>query len=220
MLAFRRCGVLQPSVATFKRQFRAQKDAPTNAFTETLNLPTTSFPIRAEAYKNEPPLVDLCCDKVYAWQQKHMKEQPRYVLHDGPPFANGSLHMGHLLNKVLKDATNRYKLLRGHQIAFTPGWDCHGLPIELKALEALRMKGGLDAAKLSAMQIRELAQGFALAAIEGQKKDFRRWGVMGDWNSPYLTMLPEYEAEQLEVFLAMFSRGLIYRARKQIPSKR
>lgn len=200
-----------------KRFFRAQKDAPANAYTSTLQLPVTDFPIRAEAFKKEPLMLDLCCDKVYSWQAQAMKGKQSFVLHDGPPFANGSLHMGHLLNKVLKDVTNRYKLLQGHRISFFPGWDCHGLPIELKALEALRAsKGDLHAKQLSPIQIRELARGFASTAIKGQKEDFRRWGIMGDWDNSYLTMHPEFEAEQLDVFMSMFSRGLIYRARKPV----
>ncbi len=161
-----------------------------------------------------------------------------FTLHDGPPYANGRLHIGHFLNKTLKDTVNRYKLLRGFRIKFIPGWDCHGLPIELKALEALRSaaapssgSGGSQAAhsassasssssagsiadSLSPLEIRAVAKKFALGAIESQMRDFRAWGVMADWARRYITMDPAYEAAQIQVFGAMAAKGLIYRGLK------
>ena len=127
----------------------------------------------------------------------HLYLQP-FVLHDGPPYANGPLHMGHALNKVLKDIVNRYNLLRGKHVVFVPGWDCHGLPIELKALES-HPDGRRG---MSHLQIRAAAKAWALAAIETQKADFIRWGVMADWvegdgQGYYTTMAPQYEAAQL-----------------------
>lgn len=164
--------------------------------------------MRADAFKREPDLIRL---DVYRWQEK--REGKQFTLHDGPPYANGSPHMGHALNKILKDVTNRYKILQGYRVNYIPGWDCHGLPIELKALELLK---GAQRNELTPQKIRTQAKSFALSQIEVQKKEFVRWGVLGDWDDPYLTMDPRYEAQQLGVFLKMFSAGLIYRDYKPV----
>ena len=150
-----------------------------NILRHTLNLPKTNLPMKANAAKREPYMVDRTTTNLYKWQQEMKRDYENdYVLHDGPPYANGSLHMGHLLNKTLKDIGNRYQLLNGKRIDYIPGWDCHGLPIELKALQNLSQD---EREKLSPGEIRELAREVAIEAIEGQRNDFKRWGVMADW---------------------------------------
>ncbi|CAA2996733.1 isoleucine--tRNA ligase, chloroplastic mitochondrial [Olea europaea subsp. europaea] len=143
-----------------------------------------------------------------------------FVLHDGPPYANGDLHMGHALNKILKDIINRYKLLQNYQVHYVPGWDCHGLPIELKVLQSLDQ----DARKeLTPLKLRAKAAKFAKATVKTQMAAFKRYGVWADWEHPYLTLDPEYEAAQIEVFGQMALQGCIYRGRKPVhwsPSSR
>nr|KAF6395278.1 isoleucyl-tRNA synthetase 2, mitochondrial [Rousettus aegyptiacus] len=156
--------------------------------------------------------------ELYSWQRER-KAKTEFCLHDGPPYANGDPHVGHALNKILKDIANRYHMMRGSRIHFVPGWDCHGLPIEIKALSEL----GGNTQNLSAMEIREKARSFAKAAIEKQKSAFIRWGVMADWNNSYYTFDGRYEAKQLRIFYQMFEKGLIYRSYKPVfwsPSSR
>lgn len=182
----------------------------------TLSLPTTTFPLHPKHAVNEPVLAPRLADSHYKRQAElHAAEPPEaeFVLHDGPPYANGELHMGHFLNKTLKDMINRWMLLRGRRIRFTPGWDCHGLPIELRALQ---LAGATAAHTLPPLQILEQAAACALEAIEAQRASFMRWGIMGDWSRPYTTMQPEYEAAQLGVLEAMLGRGLIVRGERPV----
>ena len=153
-----------------------------------------------------------------------------YVLHDGPPYANGDLHIGHALNKILKDFINRSRMLRGDKVRYVPGWDCHGLPIELKVLQQIndknkkiKKKTGEMPPPLTPLQLRERAAQFAQETVENQRESFKRYGVWADWDAPYLTLQPQYEAAQLRVFAAMFKRGSIYRGLKPVwysPSSR
>eukprot|EP00644_Phytophthora_capsici_P013267 jgi/Phyca11/560976/estExt2_Genewise1.C_PHYCAscaffold_51085 len=189
---------------------------------QTLNLPATRFPMRANAAVREPQLHARCVTAAYA-EQAQDGNRPLFVLHDGPPFANGSLHMGHFLNKTLKDIINRYQLLRGRRVQYVPGWDCHGLPIEHKALSLLQ----LEANELSPAQVRALSRQLARKAVQEQQKDFERWGVLADWSgaddSVYLTMNPSYEAQQYDVLKKMVHDGLIFRGFKPVywsPSSR
>ncbi len=143
-----------------------------------------------------------------------------WVLHDGPPYANGDLHIGHALNKILKDFINRYATLRGRRVRFVPGWDCHGLPIELKVLQTMAPDAR---AALTPLKLRAKAKAFALKAVDAQRTQFQRYGVWGDWEAPYLTLQPEYEAAQVGVFGQMFLNGHIYRGKKPVnwsPSSR
>lgn len=191
------------------------------AMRKTLNLPATGFPMRANAVRREPELHARCVTHVYAAQRNDRADRDVFVLHDGPPFANGQLHMGHFLNKVLKDVMNRYKLLRGFRIDYVPGWDCHGLPIEVKALGRLQQSQDLD--KLSPSEVRRLSRELAQAAVADQKNDYLRWGVLADWDDVYLTMAPEYEAKQYDVLKRMVHDGLIFRGFKPVywsPSSR
>ncbi|OQR91430.1 isoleucyl-tRNA synthetase [Achlya hypogyna] len=184
---------------------------------KTLNLPKTEFPMRANATVREPQLHARCVTELYATQRLTRADAPTYVLHDGPPFANGSLHTGHFLNRVLKDMLNRYKLLRGYQIDYIPGWDCHGLPIEIKALERLK---DTNRDQMDPAEIRRHSRELALEAIAGQKKDLQRWGVLADWSgapgTAYHTMDPSYEVKQYDVFKQMVQDGLISQGYKPV----
>ena len=135
------------------------------------------------------------------------------MLHDGPPYANGDLHIGHALNKLLKDFINRKQLLNGKQVHYIPGWDCHGLPIELKVLQTMKSK---ERQNLTPIALREKAAEFAKETVEKQSKSFQRYGVFGDFENPYLTLQPEFEAAQIEVFGEMFKKGYIFRGRKPV----
>ncbi|KAJ1799096.1 isoleucine-tRNA ligase [Coemansia sp. RSA 2399] len=188
-------------------------------YSHTLKLPKTEFPLRANAARREKQFRERCTDLLYEWQLKNNKG-PQFVLHDGPPYANGDLHIGHFMNKVLKDIINRYQVLQGKRVLYIPGFDGHGLPIEQKALESLK---GRDRDLLDPMKIRHLARDFALRAVAKQTTSFREYAVMGDWTNRYLTLDPAYEANQLEVFREMFLRGYIYRQNKPVfwsPSSR
>ena len=179
-------------------------------YATTLCLPTTEFPMRADAIEREPKLREACTEKLYK-KQLEKKDSPLFVLHDGPPYANGVPHMGHALNKILKDMTNRYKILSGYKVIFIPGFDCHGLPIELKALEQAR-----EEEKVSAREVRRKAREWAEKQIEVQKECFKQWGILGEWEEPYLTMSPSYEASQLRVFGELWRKGLVYRGLKPV----
>jgi isoleucyl-tRNA synthetase len=182
-----------------------------------VNLPRTDFPMRADAARRELNYLARCTTDLYAWQERERPaDGPRFVLHDGPPFANGVPHMGHALNKIIKDIVNRYRLLRGDRISYVPGWDCHGLPIELKALARLPGDSSWSAEDVPAVAVRSAARQEAEAAIVAQREQFERWGVMGDWERSYLTMTPEYEAGQLRIFRRMVEKGLIYRALRPV----
>ncbi|GAB5368908.1 hypothetical protein AAMO2058_001359700 [Amorphochlora amoebiformis] len=201
-------------------RWRSLSDASNSAnnyYGETLLLPSTPLPIRANASSRELDYQPIVCDELYERQKKERDNNPTFVLHDGPPYANGDLHMGHAMNKILKDIINRHKLLKGYKIDYIPGWDCHGLPIELKAMDDKASE------KLSPEDLRRRAGDFAKATVEKQLHEFQRWGVMADWKNAYKTLDPEYEAAQLRVFLQMVQKGLIYRASKPVywsPSSR
>ncbi len=190
------------------------------SYKDTVNLPQTKFDMRANAVKREPEIQKFWEDnKIY---DRLSQENPGdiFILHDGPPYANGSLHIGHALNKILKDIINRYQFLQGRKVRYVPGWDCHGLPIELKVLQNMKQAERQD---LTPIKLRQKAKDFALEAVDGQRKGFKRYGVWGDWEHPYLTLTPEYEAAQIEVFGQMFLKGYIYRGLKPVnwsPSSR
>ncbi|KAH8331827.1 hypothetical protein KR074_004988 [Drosophila pseudoananassae] len=199
----------------------AQKDV--KKYTDTINLPKTKFPNRLTAAKREEQerlILEASLIAVsYQYQKEHLseKEKPTFVLHDGPPYANGQLHMGHAVNKILKDITLRQRVAHGQQVNYVPGWDCHGLPIELKATSA--------AAGQNALEIRQKSRSFALEAIESQKKEFSSWGVLANWekNDIYMTFQPEFIVNQLNLFYKLYEKGLVYRDLKPVywsPSSR
>lgn len=174
-------------------------------------LPKTKFPLRVNPSNHEPSVQKAAgFSHLYKWQLDRPDTKGNFTLHDGPPYANGKPHMGHVLNKVLKDVINRYKLMRGYRVLYRPGWDCHGLPIELKACKES------DFLRATPQEIRQKAAKFARKTIELQKEAFQRWGCMGDWGSPYLTMDPAYEADQVRVFYQMYQQGCIYRGFKPV----
>lgn len=177
----------------------------------TLNLPKTSFQMKANLPNKEPKFIKM-------WQEKDIyskglkKDTQTFILHDGPPYANGEIHIGHALNKILKDIILKYKRLRGYKVPYVPGWDTHGLPIELKVTEKL----GSKAKEMSAVEIRELCAEYAKKWVGIQKEGFVRLGILGDWENPYLTLNPEYEAKQLEVFGELYENGYIFKGLKPI----
>ena len=190
------------------------------SYKETVNLPQTAFNMRANAVQREPELQQFWAENQIYEQLSQNNIKDSFILHDGPPYANGALHMGHALNKVLKDIINKYKLLQGHKTEYIPGWDCHGLPIELKVLQKIKSK---ERKELTPLKLRQKAKEFALAAQQEQCESFKRYGIWGDWEHPYLTLKPEYEAAQIEVFGQMVLNGHIYRGLKPVhwsPSSR
>ncbi|MEH2451969.1 isoleucine--tRNA ligase [Nostoc sp.] len=183
------------------------------SYKDTVNLPKTNFEMRANAIKREPEIQKFWEEnKIYDRLSKNNPGE-LFILHDGPPYANGLLHIGHALNKILKDIINRYQLLKGRKVRYVPGWDCHGLPIELKVLQNMK---SAERQNLTPLQLRLKAKEFALTTIDNQCKNFKRYGIWGDWENPYLTLKPEYEAAQIGVFGQMFLKGYIYRGLKPV----
>ncbi|WP_375468780.1 isoleucine--tRNA ligase [uncultured Nostoc sp.] len=183
------------------------------SYKDTVNLPKTNFEMRANAIKREPEIQKFWEEnKIYDRLSKNNPGE-LFILHDGPPYANGSLHIGHALNKILKDIINRYQLLKGRKVRYVPGWDCHGLPIELKVLQNMK---SAERQNLTPLQLRQKAKEFALTTIDNQCQNFKRYGIWGDWDNPYLTLKPEYEAAQIGVFGQMFLKGYIYRGLKPV----
>ncbi|XP_072121179.1 isoleucine--tRNA ligase, mitochondrial [Mobula birostris] len=191
-----------------------QEDRRQNKFRETVLLPRTDFPMRlsGRALPEKELQIQRECgfSELYAWQRNRKGKD--FCVHDGPPYANGDPHVGHALNKILKDITNRFHMMRGYKVHFVPGWDCHGLPIELKALAEC----GEQAKALSPIEIRQKAREFAERTIERQRAAFIRWGVMADWDNCYYTFDKQYEAKQLEIFHQMFDKGFVYRDYKPV----
>ncbi|KAG0371186.1 hypothetical protein BGX24_001799, partial [Mortierella sp. AD032] len=201
------------TTATTTPKKREKRDKPDQKYAPTLLLPKTEFPLRADAAVREHQFRQRCTTDLYAWQHEN-NHGDLFVLHDGPPYANGHLHLGHALNKLLKDFVNRHKVMQGFKVDYRPGWDCHGLPIELKALAEL--KAGTDRSALSPTQVRAVAQATAQSAVDSQRQEFSSYGVMGDWENGYKTMDKDFETRQLMVFYEMMNKGLIYRANKPV----
>lgn len=232
------------------RNGKAKTKQEKNAYASTLLLPHTQFPLRANAAQREPLYRARTTTELYRWQWEtrrpcrqterrnatdrarsdtaveENRSHPLFVLHDGPPYANGPLHMGHAMNKVLKDIINRYRVLRGDRVHYAPGWDCHGLPIELKALAEIQQEGegkkkgsqksdeGTAATaantSFSPLQVRQIARTKALQAIELQASQFSHLGIMADWNdrkATYRTLDLDYELTQMGLFAEMAKRG-------------
>jgi len=183
-----------------------KKKEPSKKYSSTLLLPKTSFPMKVEGKKRiarDKDISEKCkFGSQYSWQREN-RTGSEYILHDGPPYANGSPHLGHAVNKILKDITGRFHSARGQRLHWVPGWDCHGLPIELKAI-----KGGK---RLEASKTREIAGKFAADTVEAQSKEFQSWGLMADWENRYRTMDPEYVKRQLQAFLTLYEAGHVFR---------
>lgn len=181
-------------------------------FNDTLNLPETAFPMRANLPQREPAQLEKWeSEGVYRKLNEKNKDGESFVLHDGPPYANGDIHMGTALNKILKDIIVKYKAMRGFRTPYVPGWDCHGLPIELKALKQTDKSGEIDTVKL-----RRECRRFALSCLDEQKAQFKRLGVWGDFDNPYVTVAHDFEARQIEVFWEMYRKGFIYKGLKPV----
>ncbi len=169
--------------------------------------------MRANAVIREPELQKFWADEQIFERLSQSNPGEIFVLHDGPPYANGKLHMGHALGKILKDTINRYQLLKGRKVRYVPGWDCHGLPIELKVIQDMKPE---ERQNLTPLELRQKAAEFALKTVEEQKLCFQRMGVWAEWDKPYLTLQPEYEAAQIGVFGQMVLKGYIYRGLKPV----
>ncbi len=178
-------------------------------YKDTLNLPKTDFPMKANLARREPEiLLEWERSRLYDQIQEAHRDDPLFVLHDGPPFANGDVHMGTALNKILKDLIVKSRTMAGWRTPFIPGWDCHGLPIEYKVVKESR--------GLSALEIRQRSEAYARKFIDIQREQFKRLGVLGRWERPYLTLDPGYEAEILRVFAEIVRRGLVYQSKKPV----
>src|SRR5438309_3409214 len=178
-------------------------------YKDTLNLPRTDFPMKANLVTREPELLKMWDEtRLYQRIQQSRKDRELFVLNDGPPFANGDVHMGTALNKILKDFVVKSQTMLGKRAPFVPGWDCHGLPIEYKVVKESRA--------LSPLEVREKSEAFARKFINIQREQFKRLGVFGDWENPYLTMDPKYEAEILRAFAVFVEEGLVYQAQKPV----
>ncbi|XEQ92977.1 Isoleucine--tRNA ligase [Sporomusa carbonis] len=182
-------------------------------YSKTLNLPQTEFPMRANLPEREPKLLEYWRDQqIYQKKNAQSQGKPKFVLHDGPPYANGNIHIGTALNKILKDIIIKYKSLQGFDAPYVPGWDTHGLPIEHAAIKIL----GLNRHQLNPLDLRRECKQYALKCLDMQREDFKRLGVSGDWENPYVTLYPEYEAKQIEVFGEMAKKGYIYKGLKSV----
>ncbi|GBG97013.1 isoleucine--tRNA ligase [Lactococcus termiticola] len=179
---------------------------------DTLNLGKTAFPMRAGLPTKEPEWQKKWDgDKLYQLRQKLNEGKPSFMLHDGPPYANGNIHLGHSLNKISKDIIVRYKSMAGFRAPYVPGWDTHGLPIEQQLAKA-----GMKRKEMDLLDYLEECRKYALSQVDMQRSDFKSLGVLGDWEKPYVTLLPEYEAAQIRVFGAMAEKGYIYKGQKPI----
>jgi isoleucyl-tRNA synthetase len=184
-----------------------------NSYKQTINLPQTDFPMKADLAQREPAMARAWEERaIYAKQREAMRGRPRFVLHDGPPYANGAIHIGHAVNKILKDIVVKSRTLDGFDAPYIPGWDCHGLPIELQ----VEKKYGRPGQKLDAAAFREACRAYAQEQIDLQRADFKRLGVLGDWDHPYRTMAPEYEAQQLRAFGHVIRNGHLYKGAKPV----
>ncbi len=182
-------------------------------YTNTLNLPKTDFPMRANLPQREPDMLRYWEEQdLYHELLENAAGKKPFVLHDGPPFSNGNLHMGHALNKTLKDFINKSKIMEGYKVPFVPGWDNHGMPIE----SAIIKQNKLDRKKMSIPEFRNACRDFAQNFVCRQRDQFKRLGILADWDDPYLTMKPSFEAREVKVFGEMFRKGYIYKGLKPV----
>ena len=182
-------------------------------YSATLNLPKTEFPMRGNLPENEPKILDEIFENgLYEKMLKKNEGKEPFVLHDGPPYANGEIHIGHALNKILKDTIVRYKNLQGYYTPFIPGFDTHGMPTENKAIKAL----GLNRDEIPVSQFRDTCKSFNKDYIAKQTEGFKRLGVLADWKNPYITYQTQVEAKQVGVFADMYKKGYIYKGLKPV----
>src|SRR5450631_637979 len=182
-------------------------------YKNTINLPNTGFPMKADLASREPGMLA-------AWERSGLYEKirdiakgrPSFVLTDGPPYANGTIHLGHAVNKVLKDIIVKSRTLDGYDAPYVPGWDCHGLPIEMQ----VEKTHGRVGQKIDARAFRAACRAYAATQMAAQREDFKRLGVLGDWDHPYMTMMPRFEAEQLRAFAVIIKNGHVYKGYKPV----
>ena len=182
-------------------------------YRSTLNLPKTTFSMKANLAQNEPKILEAWekCG-LYAKIRSKYSGKPKYILHDGPPYANGHIHIGHVLNKILKDIVVKFKTLQGFDSAFVPGWDCHGLPVEHQLLKELK----INKYQIQQVEFRRKAHDYALKFVKIQKDEFIRLGAIGEWDNPYLTLDPKYEAAIVRSFAQLVKKGYVYRGLKPV----
>jgi len=182
-------------------------------YKKTVNLPKTDFPMKADLARREPAMLEAWeRDDLYGQIRRGAAGRPKFVLIDGPPYANASIHIGHAVNKILKDIIVKSRTLDGYDSPYVPGWDCHGLPIE----QQVEKQHGRIGQRLDARAFRQACRDYAASQVDGQREDFKRLGVLGDWDHPYLTMLPKYEAEQLRAFAGIIRNGHVVRGFKPV----
>ena len=182
-------------------------------YNNTVHLPQTDFPMRAALAKREPDMLKAMYEKdLYKKMVARNEGKPTFVLHDGPPYANGNIHIGTAMNKILKDIIVKSRNMTGVQAPYIPGWDTHGLPIETAVLKDKSVKRE----EMTTAQFRDKCKEFALGYIEKMTAQFQRLGVLGEWENPYITLKPEFEARQIEVFGKMAEKGLIYKGMKTV----
>jgi len=182
-------------------------------YKHTLNLPETKFPMKGDLAQREPGTLKVWEERgLYDKIRAAAKGRPRFVLHDGPPYANGDIHIGHAVNKILKDVVVKSHSLDGFDSPYIPGWDCHGLPIELQ----VEKKHGRPGQKLDAAAFRAACRAYAEEQIDSQRVDFKRLGVLGDWENPYRTMDPQYEAQQIRALGRIIENGHVYKGVKPV----
>ena len=197
-----------PSALLFPHLMSADP-APKKSYKDTVRTPKTDFPMKADLVQREPQrLAKWEAAGLYQRIMKQMAGKPKFILHDGPPFANGDVHMGTALNKVLKDLIVKSKTMAGFHAPYIPGWDCHGLPIEFKVVK--------EAKDLAPAEVRTRSEAYARKFIDIQRQSFKRLGVFGDWENPYLTLTPGYEADIMRTFAKFLEKGLIYRAKRPV----
>ncbi|MCX5716701.1 MAG: class I tRNA ligase family protein, partial [Candidatus Omnitrophica bacterium] len=182
-------------------------------YKSTLNLPNTDFSMKANLPQKEPLFLKKWQEQdLYAKILQKRKGSPKYTLHDGPPYANGDIHIGHALNKILKDIIVKYKTMRGSLSRYVPGWDCHGLPVEHQLFKELKLTKG----QIDQVVFRKKAHDYAMRYVGIQREQFKRLGVFGDWDNPYLTLSKDYEAEILRAFAKLVKGGYIYKGLKPV----
>src|SRR5688572_28315059 len=183
-------------------------------YKDTLNLPQTAFPMEAKLVHNEPK-------RLQQWDEMRLYEKictaranaPKWILHDGPPFANNDIHIGHVINHVLKDVVVRFRTMQGFNSPYVPGWDCHGLPIE----HMIQKQVGAKIREMEPQEVRRMCQEYAQKFIDVQRQQIKRLGMLGEWERPYITMSPTYEASQLEVFAKFVQAGLVFKKLRPVP---
>src|SRR5579862_9176580 len=182
-------------------------------YKQTINLPQTGFPMKADLARREPALLEGWeREDLYEKIRDTVKGRPAFVLTDGPPYANGAIHLGHAVNKILKDIIVKSRTLDGYDAPYVPGWDCHGLPIEMQ----VEKTHGRVGQKIQPKAFRAACREYAIKQIDLQRGEFKRLGVLGDWDHPYLTMAPRFEAEQLRAFSLIIKNGHLYKGFKPV----